>query len=113
MWKLNEEEYFIFFDNDKEVCLCTVDIHGDKCLLEDVPKGELIHNQNGWKRLFPSVEDGSVERIIVEDATLFHGILDHMPGNSVITDKLAELIVSRGSYGLKAKVTFEIPKEQK
>ena len=64
LWGRHKEHYLVFFDNDKHVCLCIVDEAGDKFTVSEMDNTcEIIHNKNGWKRVFPSVEDESVERI--------------------------------------------------
>lgn len=67
LWERQGEKFFIFFDNDKYVCLCLVDESGDKFSTVDAMSyAEVIHNQNGWTRLYPPVEDENVERIEIE-----------------------------------------------
>jgi hypothetical protein len=52
------------------------DIHAEKEIVRmigrhdrGVPSTETIHNQNGWQRIHPPVEDDSIERIVVEGVT--------------------------------------------
>jgi hypothetical protein len=73
------------------------------------------HNQNGWKRIHPPVEDESVERIDLSDLDFTHYLPEeyyatvHINGESGLTRSLADILVSKKGG---QKMILEIPKDE-
>jgi hypothetical protein len=64
VWKFKSNAYPHYIIEEGSVLHFTwVDGSSEMVERSDTP---LIHNKNGWTRLFPKVEDGSVERIEIE-----------------------------------------------
>ena len=79
LWKL-DEEYYHTEDHTSSGCgLCLVG-YGSKGFKE-VDNGKTAHNKNGWTRLFPSVEDESVERVEIENAYIKEGNINRSGSN--------------------------------
>jgi hypothetical protein len=74
---------------------------------------KVIHNKNGWTRLYPPVEDDSVERIEFEDTAFLEGIV---AGSSVFypTSNLGQFcnaVFKNYCKRPSVKMILEIPKE--
>lgn len=98
-------KFFSFFDNDKEVCLCMIDQSGDRFISGLGELEHFTHNQNGWARLYPPVEDENIERIIIEPY-----IISNVDGVSTYNFKIKDGYMDRIC---SKSFTLEIPKEPK
>lgn len=110
LWQYNN--LFVWCTVIKNEVLEMVCAHGKD--IETVDKMNLtVHGKNGWKRLFPEVEDDSVERIEFDDMVFLEGLV---AGSSVFfpTSNLGQF--SNGIFKdyckrPPIKMIFEIPKE--
>jgi hypothetical protein len=56
----NEDKYVVMYTSPNSLYLTNVFTR----LTKEI--SQVIHNQNGWKRLFPVVEEEDIERIVIE-----------------------------------------------
>jgi hypothetical protein len=76
LWRAQSGCYWFTYENERRGTLefipsttgnATLVINPMSIGSMDGPPLEIIHNKNGWERLFPKPEDNSVERIEIED----------------------------------------------
>lgn len=98
----------IAFDNETQKRLSDINLASGK---NKTYREYIIHNKNGWTRLYPPVEDDSVERIEIEGVS-FWGCTNsagvHIMAES--PEELYELIKKASNE--KMKMILEIPKDK-
>jgi hypothetical protein len=102
LWEHREEKisFFIFKKNPNTVDKNIMDETGITDDFENL-SSEVIHNKNGWKRLFPVVEEEDIERIEVRHS-------GYRNGNEICFYYEPQ---HRGALDIAGAVILEIPKE--
>jgi hypothetical protein len=115
LWK-RHDEYSLYYatyeyqhkEGIKAICLND----GMQYSMDKPFFGKMIHNKNGWTRLYPPIEDDSIERI---ETLIHHGCIKSGNGSNVID---IHLILPNKDDKIKflnkphIRAIFEIPKDK-